>query len=238
MVSRNNSGFVLERADGGTELYPTATKTGYTFSKWIDSTGAELSKDTIKHNKTFYADYTANTYTVTFDANGGVCDTVSKEVTYDSTYGELPTPTRDGYTFLGWYTAATGGEQIVPETKVITAENCLAYAHWYMPVGYIWQNYKVIGNSNPRWLNSTGRDITFNYKVYNSIYDETSSLSSGAWIYVSTSTSITGEVSRIYFCAGTYDGSTYSGTFTCPAGCYVIFSSQNNAYNKVSIWEE
>ena len=43
-----------------------------------------------------------NSYTVTFDANGGNLSTDSKKVFYHSTYGELPTPTRDGYTFLGW----------------------------------------------------------------------------------------------------------------------------------------
>ena len=46
-----------------------------------------------------YAHWTPNTYTVTFNANGGTCDTGSKTVTYDETYGELPIPTRIGYTF-------------------------------------------------------------------------------------------------------------------------------------------
>lgn len=41
-------------------------------------------------------------YTVTFDANGGTVNVPSKEVAYGSKYGSLPTPTRTGYTFLGW----------------------------------------------------------------------------------------------------------------------------------------
>lgn len=40
--------------------------------------------------------------TVTFDPEGGSVDTTSKQVKLNSTYGELPTPTREGYTFLGW----------------------------------------------------------------------------------------------------------------------------------------
>ena len=40
--------------------------------------------------------------TVTFDPEGGSVDTTSKQVTFNSTYGELPTPTREGYTFKGW----------------------------------------------------------------------------------------------------------------------------------------
>lgn len=42
------------------------------------------------------------TKTVTFDANGGNVTTQSKVVKLGETYGELPTPTRDGYTFKGW----------------------------------------------------------------------------------------------------------------------------------------
>ena len=43
----------------------------------------------------------------------------------------LPTPTRDGYTFLGWYTAAEGGERVGgsgdPFTPTGTTD---LYAHW------------------------------------------------------------------------------------------------------------
>jgi len=42
-------------------------------------------------------------YTVTFDANGGSVSQTSKEVTYGKTYNDLPTPTKEGYTFVGWY---------------------------------------------------------------------------------------------------------------------------------------
>ena len=53
-------------------------------------------------NHTLKAVWEANTYTVTFDANGGSVSTASKQVAFDSPYGELPTPTRTGYTFKGW----------------------------------------------------------------------------------------------------------------------------------------
>ena len=52
---------------------------------------------------------TPESYTLTLDSNGGNVSTSSKTVTYDSTYGELPTPTRTGYTFNGWY-----GPNIMP----------------------------------------------------------------------------------------------------------------------------
>ena len=47
---------------------------------------------------------------------------------YDSTLGTLPTPTRTGYTFLGWYTAETGGTKIT-STNLVTG-NTEYYAHW------------------------------------------------------------------------------------------------------------
>ena len=82
--------------------------TTYTINefKLINNTPKEsnsIVKKTTNH--TLYARWTPNTYTVTFDANGGSVNTSSKTVTYDSIYGNLPIPTRTGYTFLGWHNA-------------------------------------------------------------------------------------------------------------------------------------
>ena len=44
-------------------------------------------------------------------------------------YGYLPTPEREGYTFEGWYTAADGGEEILPDT-IVQASAIKLYAHW------------------------------------------------------------------------------------------------------------
>ena len=71
-----------------------------------------------------------SSYTVSFDANGGQVSTGSKSVTYDETYGELPVPTRTGYKFTGWYTAADGGEQVTDSTQVNLSGNQTLYAHW------------------------------------------------------------------------------------------------------------
>jgi len=43
-----------------------------------------------------------NSYTVTFDPTIGQINQTSKQVTYNEPYGELPTPTREGYKFIGW----------------------------------------------------------------------------------------------------------------------------------------
>ena len=114
---------------------PTPTRTGYTFKGWYTaaSGGAKVessTKVTITAAQTLYAQWTANAYTVTFNANGGSVSTANKSVTYGSTYGTLPTPTRTGYTFNGWYTAASGGTKIESGTKVTTASNRTLYAQW------------------------------------------------------------------------------------------------------------
>lgn len=112
------------------------TRSGYTqaaWSTWADghswnyNLGGSYSTDA---NITLYPYWSANTYTVTFNANGGTTPTANKSVTYGSTYGTLPTPTRTGYTFNGWFTASSGGTQITASTTVsITADQTL-YAHW------------------------------------------------------------------------------------------------------------
>ena len=55
----------------------------------------------IKEDHTLYAEWQYNPK-VTFDANGGTVSTETKMVTVGSTYGILPTPIREGYTFKGW----------------------------------------------------------------------------------------------------------------------------------------
>lgn len=72
----------------------------------------------------------AKQYTITFDANYGNVDTSSKLVEFYSTYGELPTPTRNGYSFKGWYTQKVNGEQITSDSLVEISENQTLYAQW------------------------------------------------------------------------------------------------------------
>lgn len=67
-------------------------------------------------------------YVITFDANGGACTTASARTDLDGKISTLPEASRDGYTFRGWFTAASGGEQVTTET-VYSADTTL-YAQW------------------------------------------------------------------------------------------------------------
>ncbi len=122
------------------DTLPTPTRTGYTFKGWFTATsgGSQVTASTTvtaTANHTIHAQWTANTYTVTFNANGGSVSTSSKSVTYASTYGTLPTPTRSEHVFLGWYTASSGGTIKNSSTEVSTASNHTLYAQWVKTYG-------------------------------------------------------------------------------------------------------
>jgi uncharacterized repeat protein (TIGR02543 family) len=115
----------------------TFTRTGYTFAGWntVNVGGgtayANGANYTFTASTTLYAQWTADTYTVTFDGNGGGTPSpTSKSVTYDSTYGTLATVTRTGYTFNGWFTATSGGTQVTSGTTVALTAAQTLYAQW------------------------------------------------------------------------------------------------------------
>lgn len=89
-------------------------------------------------NKSLWFDFNSNmtvraiekNYTVTFDPNGGSVSPTSKAVSAGNLIGELPTPTRDGYTFLYWCTEKEKSGMVV-EPNTVTVENDLTlYAIW------------------------------------------------------------------------------------------------------------
>lgn len=74
------------------------------------------------------ASWSAAQFTVYFNPGEGTTPTASKVVTYGSTYGTLPTPTRSGYAFKGWFTAGDV-EVKATDTVSITANQTL-FAKW------------------------------------------------------------------------------------------------------------
>lgn len=115
----------------------SAERTGYTFRGWYtaSSGGTEVTTSTvISRSMPVYAHWDPNTYKVSFDAKGGTCSPTSKDVVYASTYGTLPTPVRNGYTFMGWY--GQSDVRITESSRVTAAENHTLTVHWD-PKSYI-----------------------------------------------------------------------------------------------------
>lgn len=101
----------------GTTLTLSSTKptrTGYTFKGWATSSGSTTiayspgGSYTANAAITLYAVWSVNTYTVTYNANGGSGAPSSQTKTYGVTLTLSSTkPTRTGYTFKGWGTSSS-----------------------------------------------------------------------------------------------------------------------------------
>ena len=146
---------------------PTCSRTGYTFLGWYtaSSGGTKISTTTVvTKDITYYAQWSINSYTLTFNPNGGTVTPTSKDLEYNSAYGTLPTPTRASdaqytYTFAGWYTAATGGTQVTAATKM-AAKDTTVYAHWTSNT----RSYTVSYQTTYGTLNRTSQSIAYNSK--------------------------------------------------------------------------
>ncbi len=129
-------GTASEKYTGTALTLPAPARDGYWFIGWYDAAngGNKIGDAGETYNPkgeiTLYAHWQeAIKYTVTYNANGGTCGTAS--ATYEGTALTLPTPTRTGYKFLGWYDAASGGTKIgdAGETYIPEA-NITLYAQW------------------------------------------------------------------------------------------------------------
>ena len=146
---------------------PTCSRTGYTFLGWYtaSSGGTKISTTTVvTKDITYYARWSINSYTLTFNPNGGTVTPTSKDLEYNSAYGTLPTPTRVSdaqytYTFAGWYTAATGGTQVTAATKM-AAKDTTVYAHWTSNT----RSYTVSYQTTYGTLNRTSQSVAYNSK--------------------------------------------------------------------------
>ena len=114
---------------------PTPIRSGYHFDGWYTEKdgGTKVDANTsvaTKEAHTLYARWSEAKFNITLDPNGGNLANATKEVTYNSPYGTLPTPNRAGYDFDGWFTEKDGGTKIEASTVVTAVEPHTLYAHW------------------------------------------------------------------------------------------------------------
>lgn len=145
---------------GQTVTAPTPTRSGYTFLYWRDTASGDYtyqvnagSNWTIIGNQTFYARWSINQYTVTYDANGGSVSPTSATVNAGSSV-TLPTPSRSGYTFNGWYTASSGGTYLGGGGSTYTPSSSVTiYAQWSII------QYTVTWNANGGSVSPTSNTV-------------------------------------------------------------------------------
>lgn len=120
----------ISSSDFPTVTHPQGNRLiGWTYNGET-KTAAEWSGTTVTSNMTFTAQF-AGDVTLTLIANGGQFASDAR-TTFTGAAGTeitIPTPTRTGWTFAGWYTAETGGTKI-ENTGVLPATNAIWYAHW------------------------------------------------------------------------------------------------------------
>ena len=133
------SAFVEEGALAAQPSVPT--RTGYSFAGWwtAASGGTQWTFATpVAAARTLYAHWTAKTYAVLFDTNGGGTAPASQTVAYDSRATAPTEPTRTGYTFTGWF---NGGDKWDFATDAVAGPTALV-AHWTA------NTYRVAFDSN------------------------------------------------------------------------------------------
>jgi uncharacterized repeat protein (TIGR02543 family) len=112
------------------------TRTGYIFGGWntqVDGDGTPFTASTVvSANMTVHAQWTGETYTVTFKSNYGANNTLdTKTVTVPATtIADFPAdPARTGYNFGSWNTQADGGGSGFTESTAVSA-NITVHAQW------------------------------------------------------------------------------------------------------------
>ena len=92
-----------------------ATKDGYTFGGWYSDVGLSNQVTTIAlgstGDKTLYSKWSANTCTVTFDKQSGTGGSDNVNATYGLAMPSAIAPTKNGYTFIGYWDATSDGVQ-------------------------------------------------------------------------------------------------------------------------------
>ena len=123
------TGVVVVAAGGG---HSVALKSDGTVYTWGANVRGELGDGTTT-SKSTPVKVTGLTLfpplrTIIFEPTSGTVSPTSATTGIDGKLTNLPTPTRSGYTFIGWFTTAIGGTKITPDT-IFTTDTKI-YAQW------------------------------------------------------------------------------------------------------------
>jgi uncharacterized repeat protein (TIGR02543 family) len=151
-----NSRTILSNSNISVPVSPV--KTGFTFEGWYKEAACinawNFSTDAVTTDTTLYANWTINTYLVTFNPQGG-STVAGVSAIYNTTISAPAVPTRTGYTFGGWYRESGCTTPWNFSADVVSASTAL-YAKWTI------SSYAVIFNSQG---GSTVSSINANYNT-------------------------------------------------------------------------
>ena len=172
----------------GVASFAAPTRAGYTFGGWYDN--SEFNGTAVTSiaagstgDKTLYAKWTPNTYSVCFYANGGTGSMSNQSFTYDDEPQALTTNafTREGHNFSGWYTAANGsgtGYANGASVSNLTSEQGAIvnlYARW-TPI-----DYQVTFNANDHGTAPADQTVAYGTKATEPAAPTESGWTFGGW---------------------------------------------------------
>ena len=134
--SNNPSSQTVESGNTISSLPSPGIRSGYSFNGWVSSYNSGVySAGSTSHaifaNTTFTASWTQLTWTVSFNGNGGSTPSSVTVTQGSSLPGGLPSSSRSGYNFTGWWTASVGGSFIGNAGNTYTPSNNITlYAQW------------------------------------------------------------------------------------------------------------
>ena len=118
---------------------PVVTKDGYTLEGWYTSLNGGVTLDekwsfttSVVHNEiTLYAKWILNTYTITYNLNGGnnALDN-PLDYNFESDTFSITNPTKEGYSFLGWYNNISFAGDPISSIETGSFGNLTLYAKW------------------------------------------------------------------------------------------------------------
>lgn len=154
--------------DSVVELFVAVERAGYVFTGWntlADGTGETVSTPLTylyTNDLTLYAQYTPNTYSVTFMKLGGSGGSDGVDATYGLPMPEAIAPTRSGYTFQGYFAQPNGVGTKYYDSNMTSmanwdnADNSVIYAHWTA------NQYTVTLNKQSGTGGTSSVTVTFN----------------------------------------------------------------------------
>lgn len=186
------------------------------------SSGEIIYIDEATYN-TYKTRWESGSFDITLDANGGAVTTSTIAAVCDEAIGTLPTPTRTGYTFAGWYTATEDGLLVTETTTFSTTDDFTLYAQW------IAEEYTV------SWTTGTGYTISVKRTSSPNAGAATGTLSSNDTVYYGDILSVTYTAATGYSLGST--GSTDITVETDITSSSIYASASANSYTYSIVYQ-